>query len=542
MNSTDIASEQELLTVLAEKSSKRPITNLSVFLANAGHGGIRGLVFMANTLVLVPLLLVSLGKEQFAILALVTPFLRYGFNGVFDCGIATGIVRHTSRSFAASDVKDTNTSVSSAFALYLIFGAALVCFYYPVGPRLMPLVIRSNSEFYGSAQIIFGRSVWIYLLFSLSNPFFSVLMGLQKVEATHWIGTASLLIELGGILLLVPIGITVSRVMWVYIANASFSLLLSVCLAWFYFPALRLSWKYVSLGRVNGILKYGAQFSATTFAAMLGPVFDKLILARFVGLSAVAFYEAAARLVDLLRRATQLFLLPLFPMAGAREDTHTESERHHFYGKVFSANLLVSCGLYLVPASLAMAIFRVWLGAGSRLAVIAFLVLCVTTFCLALVAPISMIFAGTGRLRPLMTTALLGLLLNVTMSPILAHYWGFAGVLSGTAIAYGFMSLLFLIWSLGIAEFAVPVGQLLWVGTLTILAGLLPGILLTLVFHLGAQPLGGRKLFFIAGVAFGSFLALSSAQGDYRRMILRVFHQVREGIGLGWSKRKVSNA
>lgn len=527
---------------LAEKKGKSPATNLGVFLANAGHGGIRGLVFLGNTLILVPLLITSLGKEQFAILALVTPFLRYGFNGVFDCGVATGVVRHVSRSFAASEVEDTNRSISSAFLLYVIFGAALICLSLLLGPLFIPLVIRSNTELYGSAQIMLGRGVWIYMLFSLSNPFFSVLMGMQRVEATHWIGTASLLIELGGILLLLPVGISVSRVMWVYTGNAAFSLLLSVFLARLYFPALRLSWEYVSVSRIKGILKYGAQFSTTTLAAMLGPVIDKLILARYVGLNVVAFYEAAARLADLLRRATQLFLLPLFPMAGAREDTHTESERHNFYVRAFSANLLVSCGLYLVPASLAVAIFHVWLGPGSRFAATAFAVLCATVFYQALVAPISMIFAGTGRLKPLMTTAAVGLLLNVTVSPILAHYLGLAGVLAGTLVSYGLVSLLFLIWSLRITEFAIPLSALIRVGTLTVLAALLPGLLLTLVLRLGDQPPGAWKLFFVGAIASGGFVILSLAQADYRRMILRVLCQVCEGIKFSWSKRKLSNA
>ena len=525
-----------------ERNGKREATSLGAFLTNAGHGGIRGLVFMANTLVLVPLLMASLGKEQFAILALVTPFLRYGFNGVFDFGAAAGVVRHTSRSFATSDTEGINSYVSSTLVLYVVFGAALICLYYLLWPSLMPLLIRTNAEFYGSARIMFERAVWIYSLFLLSNPFFALLMGVQKVEATHWIGTASLVIELSGILLLVPIGLTLARLIWVYGANAVFSLMFSGFLARRYFPPLRLSWRFVSWRSVKEILGYGAQFSATTVAAMLNPVFDKLILARYVGLAEVALYEGAARLIELLRRATQLFLLPLFPIAAARPNTHTESEKHNFYVQAFSANLLLSGGLYLIPASLAFGIFRVWLGPDSRLAAIAFLVLSVTVFCQALVGPISMIFAGTGRLKPLMATMLSALLLNLTVSPALAHYLGFAGVLSGTVTAYGVVSLLFLVWTLGIAEFEIPFRQLFRLGGLTILAGLLPGIVLTLALHLGEQQLGWLTLLSAGVIAGGAFVALSLAQVDHRRMVFRAFHQAREEIGATWSKRKLSNA
>ena len=530
------------MTAFEKKTVKSTATVLGAFLANAGHGGIRGLAFLVNTIVLVPLLMVSLGKEQFAILALVTPFLRYGFNGVFDFGIAAGVVRHTSRCFASSDTEGANSFVWSSVVLYLGFGAALISLYYLLWPSLMPLLIRTSAVFYGPAQIMFGRAVWIYLLFSLSNPFFALLMGVQKVETTHWVGTASLLIELGGILLFVPVGLTLPRVMWVYGVNAAFSLLFSGFLAWRYFPSLRLKWNYLSLRRVKEILGYGVRFSATTLVAILGPVFDKLILARYVGLSAVAAYEAAARLVDLLRRATQLFLLPLFPMAGATENNHSESEKHSLYLLAFRANLLVSCGLYLIPASLAFGIFRVWLGPHSQLAATAFLVLCVAVFWQAMVGPLSMIFLGTGRMKPLIVTASLNLVLNLTVGPVLAHYLGFAGVLTGALIASGLVSLLLLVWTLSIAEFAIPFRQLFRVGGLTILAGLLPGIILTLALHLGEQPIGWLKLVFVGAIASGAFVVLSLAQADYRRMILRVLYQVREGIRFGWSKRKLSNA
>ena len=508
--------------------SEREGPNLSVFLANAGHGGVRGLVFMINTLVLVPLLMISLGKQQFAILAIAMPFMRYGFNGVFDFGVATGVIRHTSRSFAASDTEGTNAYVSSSVATYLVFGLALISLVYLSAPWLLSLLVRSNVQLYGSARIVFERAVWVYLLFSLSNPFFAVLMGVQKVEATHWIGTASLLLELFGILLVVPFGLTLPRVMLVYGANAGLSLTLSLFLARRYFPSLRLRWRYVSMTRIKEILLYGVQFSATALVAIVSPILDKLIVARFVGLNAVAFYEAAARLVELLKRATQLSLLPLFPIAGATQDTHTESERRGLYLRAFSANLFVSCGLYLIPASLAYGIFRVWLGPESKVAALVFSALCATAFCQAVVGPLTMILLGTGKLKALIVTALLGLLVNVTLSPVLAHYLGFFGVLAGTMLAYGAISLILFVWSLRIAEFAIPTRELLRLGGSAVFAGLLPGIALTRALRLGEQPLGWLKLIVAGMISGGVFVLVSLAQTDVRRMALRVFERVRQ--------------
>jgi O-antigen/teichoic acid export membrane protein len=530
------------VSLLTEPSRKRPATDLGVFVTNLGHGGIRGLVFMANTLVLVPLVMSSLGQERFALLALVTPFLRYGFNGVFDFGVATGVVRHTSRSFAASDSTRTNEYVSSSLASYVGFGGTLICLYYLLRTPLLSILVHNDIALYGSAQIVFERGVWIYVLFSLSNPFFAVLMGAQRVDATHWIGTTSLLIELCGILLLVPFGLTLARVMWVYAVNGAISLLLGTLLAWHYFPKLRLRWRYVSAGRLKEILGYGAQFSATTFATLFSPVIDKVILARLAGLTTVALYEAAARLIDLLRRATQLLLLPLFPMAGAREQTHSESEKNAFYVQAFSANLLVSCGLYLIPASIAFGIFRAWLGPDSRPAAIAFSVLAGVVFCQAVVGPICMVFLGTGRLKPLMTAALASLFVNLTVSPILARYLGLAGVLLGTMLAFGLVPMLFLVWSLGIPEFAIPRRRLVLLAGPAILAALSPGYVLTSILRLREQPVGWLKLFIAAAIAGGAFLGALLTQVGARRMAFRVFVEVRQTAMFMWTRRHLSKA
>jgi O-antigen/teichoic acid export membrane protein len=324
--------------------------------------------------------------------------------------------------------------------------------------------------------------------------------------------------------------------MWVYSVNAFVCLIFSVFLAWRFFPALRLSARLVSWSRAQEVLGYGAKFSATSMVTILNPVFDKLILARYTGLAEVAFYEAATRLVDLLRRATQLFLLPLFPLAGAQQETRNQDHRNDFYKQIFSANLLLSAGLYLVPASLAFGIFRVWIGPGSKVAAGAFVVLCITVFCQALTGPATMIFAGSGRLFPLMVTAIFGLLLNLTLSPLLASHFGFLGLLVGTAIAYGGASLVFIFWTLSMPEFKMPVAQLVRVGAVPILAGLTPGAVLTLFWRPGEEGFGRLTLFAAAAIAVSVFVALSLTQDVHRSTARRTFHYVLERYRSEWSR------
>src|SRR5205807_1929872 len=134
-------------------------------------------------------------------------------------------------------------------------------------------------------------------LLLLSNPFFALLMGVQKVHLSHAVGTVSLLIELIGVLVLRPFGVTLSRVVLVYAVGAILSTLLCVVLVRLNFPHLRLRMGYVSRRSIRELVHYTARWSVTASTSLLAPVIDKLILARFVGLSSVAIYESAAKLV-----------------------------------------------------------------------------------------------------------------------------------------------------------------------------------------------------------------------------------------------------
>lgn len=530
--STDRNSTLELQTVECATGTK-PLASgnesrtIRTFFVNAGHGGLRGAIFVLNTVLLVPILLKGLGKEQFAILAFAAPFLRYGFNGVFDFGIANGIVRYTSRSFASKDAIAVNEYLSSGLVLYLVWGVAIIGLYYLVGPALLLMVIRGNMAIYVPAREVLEHVVWIYALFSLSNPFYALLMGIQRVEATHWVGSCSLVVEICGVLLLRRTGLNLSNVVHVYATNAVIGVVLCVVLAAHYFPSMKFSLGRVRMAKIREMLSYGIRFSTTTLATILNPILDKLILARYAGLGEVALYEVAARLVELLRRASQLLLLPVLPMAGAREHVHDAAEKSHFYRRIFAGNLILSSGLYAIPISLVFTMLPLWLGPGSELTAKIFIVLALTVFCQSLVGPLVLTFAGTGRLTPLVLTSLIGLCLNVSLTPLLAHHWKLEGLLAGTAVAYGGVSLAFLIWSTNKSEFKMSLQRLLKSTMVSVLAGLAPGFFLSWLLHLERRPVGWLQLLLVGVFAGAAFLVLSLTQGEYRQIIAAVCREIR---------------
>jgi O-antigen/teichoic acid export membrane protein len=499
---------------------------LGKFVDNLGYGGIRGVAFLVNSLVIAPVLMFRLGPEIFALFALATPFLRYGFNGVFDLGLATGVVRFVSREAAASNREEINRYVASALFLYLGFGVLLLLLYRALAPALLRFLLSSDLELYSTANLILGRCAWIYLLFLLSNAFFGLLMGIQRVPSTHLIGTVSLLIELLGILALLPFGLTASGVTGVYLANGLLSLMFCAALAWRSWPGLQLRLALVSRRCSLDLLHYTARYSVTVSTTLIGPVIDKLILTRLVGLSFVAAYEAAARLTDVIKRATQLILLPLLPLAGAVEQTHSVEEKQHLYERIFSANLVLSAGLYLIPATLAFPIFLHWVGPTvGPAAAIAFIVLAGTSFLLTLANPAVLVLAGTGRMKLLIGTGLASLTSNIFVSIGLAKVFGFKGVLTGTALAYGGVFLI-MVWLLQqMPEFRIAPSRLLQTSSLSIALAVLPGLLVGVLWR---QPYSLTRLLLLGTVLSLLYGLTTLCMAENRRVLCSALAHLRK--------------
>lgn len=502
-------------------------SRLESFVTNILYGGLRGSVFFVNTLVVTPLLIFGLGKDLFAILALATPMLRYGFNGVFDFGLATALARVVSRE--SGDYANVNRYVASAVLLYGAGAVFALIVFRLISPFVLDSMLRLDGQPRIAAHAALAQLLMVYVLLLLSNPFFALLVGIQKIHVSHAVGIVSLIAELVGVLALLPFGITLSRVVLVYALAAVLSAAFCVLMARRHFPMLNVRLRSASRAAISELLHYTGRWSVTVSVALITPILDKLILARFVGLSYVTAYEAATKLVDILRRTTQLLLLPLFPMAGATP-TDSRGDLNLPYERILKINLAMNVGLYLIPATLGLAIMKIWLGSAlSRPAGSAFVVLAVTAFVLALAYPAVLILAGSGRLRTLVNAGLWAMGLNICLTPLLAKYFGFAGLLLGTAIVGCAQTLVMLGPLQRQPAFALHAKHLLPLGLATVAAGSIPGVLLGKFYGaemsavlLIAFALGNVVLYAAAALAFqeNRHVAVSIAH-EFRCLVRR---------------------
>jgi len=176
-------------------------------------------------------------------------------------------------------------------------------------------------------------------------------------------------------------------------------------------------------------------------------------------------------------------------------------------------------------ASLAFGIFRVWIGAGSETAAIAFVVLCHYRFLPSPVRTGDHDFRWFWEIISAHGYGHRGLFLNLTLSPLLAAALGFRVFWWEQLLLMRGASLVFVFWTLSMQEFTMPIGQLsvqiaplpilaaanAWCGSHSVLAALVK------------EFRSANSLFGLQLLPVSIFVALSLTQDVHRSTVRRTF-------------------
>ena len=192
-------------------------------------------------------------------------------------------------------------------------------------------------------------------------------------------------------------------------------------------------------------------FSVKTYVSQVAVVIhnqiEKIYLARFTGVISVGWYDISSDLA--------LFKLRGIPsgssgpqLCPAASELHALSDRGtlaHLYYRThkYLALLGVPLVAYIVFAS--KDFVELWVGPGLSIIAMPLCVLLVVDFINLTTGPGLHILVGGGNLKPGLYSAILGILLNVTLSLFLIrHAYGFGGAVIGTSLSLIVASCFFL--------------------------------------------------------------------------------------------------
>jgi O-antigen/teichoic acid export membrane protein len=162
---------------------------------------------------------------------------------------------------------------------------------------------------------------------------------------------------------------------------------------------------------------------------------DRILLSRYLGLEAVAFYEIGSSFAQYART----FALALFsPMLPAVSELHAREEQALLAGLYrraikFMAMIAIPFGLMVV--GLAHPFMRAWMGEGFDLAATTLQLLLPVYLLYSLTGPGTYILSGSNRPEIAMRGAVLAGVANLCLCFYLVRSVGYFGLIAGIAIA-----------------------------------------------------------------------------------------------------------
>ena len=269
---------------------------------------------------------------------------------------------------------------------------------------------------------------------NLGAMFLSVFRGVQRMDKSNAIEMALSILNVVGTVAVLRLGWGLTGLALMALCNA----VILVILSWW---SVKRAMPWISLGfRFDGKLlremfAYGAQILVSRIGGVVSFRIDKLIIARFLGLTMVPFYEIGARLSALVRALPLLMMSALIPATselGARNDKEKIIQTYVMTSKYVA---LITFGLAAFVALEADSILRLWLGAGVEQSVVLVQLLVIGYGANVLSGAASQTGAGVGRPEFDMRSTIVLTVLTPLLGVLLVPRFGAVGVAAGTSLA-----------------------------------------------------------------------------------------------------------
>jgi O-antigen/teichoic acid export membrane protein len=405
------------------------------------------LAFAATLLVgffLTPYLVRRLGDGPYGVWAFVESLLAY-FT-LFDLGIAACVVRFVARFHATGDRDELNRLVSTALALFLGLGVAVLL----SGSALLPIVLPGLEGAGVPHDEVLAFALLMLANLAVTLPlsvFPSILDGLERfalksavrivVLAIRTVGTV-VVMENQPSLLALGVLFTVCNL----VEHAAFAVLSFRSL-----PGLRFSRRLVDRATLKRVKGYSLHAFLAMVAGRTCVQSGVLIVGALLGAAPVTYFALASRLVEFAKALLRTATNTLTPAVSALEAAGDMDAIRRMFLRGTRWVLY-----FILPIHLGLIVFgrpflTIWLGE-SEYADRCYLPLVILSATLTLVIAQSMaarILYGTGRLRLFARAAMIEALANVGLSILLGLQYGMVGVAIGMAVP----NLVMCLWVIG---------------------------------------------------------------------------------------------
>src|SRR6266849_2187845 len=433
----------------AEKIASKPIgavrlTSGSLLARNATLNlTTEGWIFLV-LLVAMPKLVLFLGDTQFGLFSLA--WVVIGYLAFLDVGVNRAATKFVSEHLAEQDHESTRLIVRTALTANLALGLAGGLAVILVSPHLIHSVFKVSGELQLSARLTFyavGPAVPVLLVHGVfravlsSYQRFGWINGLNAVTTTAQWGAAAFLAWKGYGVGLVVFATVVARIL----ATVAYGAILFRLL-----PNLHL-FRVHGMHGLPKLLKFGSWITVSQLVSPILVYLDRMLIASFVSLAAVALYTVPYEAMTRLRIIPSSLVGTLYPAFSERGSEEQRVQLQRLYeGSVRYLLLLVVPGILFLVV-LGPDLLRLWMGPSfAQQASVVLQILALGALANAVAYVPYNLLQALGRPDLTGKFHVLELPLYVVLCIVLIPHWGIAGAAMASTIRFVLDSML-LFWA-----------------------------------------------------------------------------------------------
>ena len=358
---------------------------------HAASGRVAGLLLW---LLLTPPLYHALGAEGFAVWSLF--YALTGYLTALDFGLSGATLRHVAAARARHDER-----AAGAFATVSMLGyAALGLVWMALVPVLRGPVLdflRVQGSVRGAADYAFFMGAVVFMLTGFGMTMVATLQAHERFDLANVVTLTATLVQGAGLAACLMLGLGLQGVVTSTAAGWVVAVAVGVVALRVGAPAFRWGSPAAAASKLGESVRFGAPLQLANVLAVAHQQLDKVLLARFVALGAVAPYELGLRMANSAATFPQMLMMALVPAGAAFHaggDSAKLAELHERSNRyvLFAAAIVTAAVLAAAPRLLCA-----WLGHADEAAALALRGLMLAA-CAGLAAGMASVTArGIGR-------------------------------------------------------------------------------------------------------------------------------------------------
>jgi O-antigen/teichoic acid export membrane protein len=400
---------------------------------NVVFSGVRLFLLAPLPFLVIPFFLKKLGTSGYGTWAVFVAVS--GVTSLADLGLVTALSKHVAEFYALRDFRALGHLISTGAVLYLVIACLLSVILWVSSTFLIGMLFRGSPASAHELEVLWRYLISLVFANTLTMMFSSVVVGLQRMDLSNGISSFNLIASAGFSVLFLALNWGLRGVLYGYVLAAWLTLLISFYAVERLLPEAKLSPSGCRWSVAREIFGFSLKTYVTTVAVVIHNQIEKVYLARFTSVTFVGWYDISSDLALKLRGIPSLVLAPIMPAASELHALSDQNRLAHLYYRTHKYLALIGVPLVAYIVFVARDFVNLWVGPSLAAIAIPLSVLLIVNFINLTTGPGLLVLVGGGKLRPGLQSAVLGIVLNVTLSLFLIRAYGFTGAVIGTSLS-----------------------------------------------------------------------------------------------------------